>query len=170
MDMEKEDNTLEFKLRGKENPWPKTRIELDAFLDELDLDEDSHTYGSCVYAMSLAAVAAYNLVASLLGVTGFQAGCAKMDVLKRLGGYKRGFQVLDMNNLMFPQYLTDDKFPTIESLMRNPNIRKQLRHDATLKLKEETQAHEDVIQHWKMLSELPVLDQEAEDGVTLYED
>lgn len=169
--MEKEDNTLEFKLRDETNPWPKTKEELDEYIASLKLTEDNHTYGSCVYAMSLAAVAAYNFVASALGVTGFQAGYAKMDILKRLGSYKRGFRVIDYDKLMFPQYCDKEHFPSVDDLMLEPSIRKQLRSDAQAKLDEEIEfVHEDVMSHWVMLSKLPVLDKDAEDKVTLFDD
>src|SRR5690606_31751241 len=71
----------EAQMRAAEVPWPETMDELTAYIE--GLVEREHDYGTCVYAMSMAAVAAFQHVAKRLGVTGFQASCADMDVLRR---------------------------------------------------------------------------------------
>src|SRR5688572_31227242 len=68
-------------LRDCDVPWPKTDEDLAAIIRAVS--ERTHTYGTCVYAMSIAALAAYYLMAHKLGVTGFQAGCADMDFIAR---------------------------------------------------------------------------------------
>jgi len=64
----------------------------------------SHDYGTCVYAMSMAATAAFNYVARQLGVTGFQAGCADMDILRRTRRIDGPFMVVEIGNALYPQY------------------------------------------------------------------
>ena len=82
----------EQELRGYKVPTPRSIDELTNII--CDLTERKHDYGTCVYAMSIAATAAFNYMASTLGVTGFQASCADMDVLRRTRGYEHGFQVI----------------------------------------------------------------------------
>ncbi len=89
-------------LRESVAPWPETLEGLSAYITSLV--EREHDYGTCVYAMSLAATAAFQHVAKRLGVTGFQASCADMDILTRTRGYKHGFMILDADNLLYPQY------------------------------------------------------------------
>jgi len=99
---EEEDDTLETEMRDSDVPKHKTSEELVRYIDSLV--EMDHTYGSCVYAMSKAAVATFNYVAGQLGVTGFQASCADMDILKRTRMLKGPFCIMDGENLLYPQY------------------------------------------------------------------
>ena len=71
----------EQEMRDTEVPRANTIGELSDYIESLVQQE--HDYGTCVYAMSMAATAAFNYVARRLGVTGFQASCADMDVLRR---------------------------------------------------------------------------------------
>lgn len=68
------------------------------------LVERDHDYSTCVYAMSLSAVAAFNHVAKKLGVSGFQASCADLDILKRTRHMKGPFILMDLTNGLYPQY------------------------------------------------------------------
>ena len=88
-------------MRALAAPFPKTLDELAAFIKTLV--DRPHTYGTCVYAMSLAAVAAFNHVSHVLGVTGFQASCADMDILRRTRSLER-FMIVNGENVLYPQY------------------------------------------------------------------
>lgn len=92
-----------------EAAWPKSEEELIAYIREMaewpgKSTDGGEGYGRCVYAMSYAAVATFRYIASTLGVTGFQASCADMDILAQTRGYKHGFMVLDASNVLYPQY------------------------------------------------------------------
>lgn len=137
-------------LRDFAAPKPKSPEELANFVAAL-LDI-RHDYGTCVYAMSLAACAAYNLVAGKLGVTGFQASCADMDILARNRGYKRGFMILDAENLLYPQYdLVGKAADWVE------RTREQLRPAAAemLKSHKPDSVHPGVWAHWEALAKEP---------------
>ena len=97
-----EDHSAETAMREAKVPSLQTTDELAAYIKELV--ERDHDYGTCVYAMSMAATAAFNHVASVLGVTGFQASCADMDILRRTRGYEGPFMVVDLTNHLYPQY------------------------------------------------------------------
>lgn len=143
----------EAQLREADVPWPKTRDELMAYVNSLV--ERDHDYGTCVYAMSMAATAAFYYVSSRLGVTGFQASCADMDILRRTRGYKMGFRLVDYGNLLYPQYCDDEHFPGWRGLM-NENA-DRLRDEAKKLLAERgNNTHPAVLAHWEMVSRLPV--------------
>lgn len=78
-------------------------------LDELkdligSLTDAVHDYGSCVYAMSIAAEAAFNYVANRLGVTVFQASCADLDIIRRTRSIKTSFTIVTPDDYLCPQY------------------------------------------------------------------
>ena len=83
-------------------PWPETPEELVAFITTIT--DRPHDYGTCVSAMSLAAEAAFNYVASVLAVTGFQASCADLDFLRRTRRIKGPFALIEGEDMMYPQY------------------------------------------------------------------
>lgn len=115
------------------------------------LVEQKHDYGTCCYAMSMAAVAAFNLVASRLGVTGFQASCADMDILARTRGWKWG-KILDYEKLLYPQYCTEEHFPSAGTLLWEHRVR--LAELAKERLAEkELFASKNVVNHWNELIE-----------------
>ena len=68
------------------------------------LVEREHDYGTCVYAMSMAAVAAFEYVARKLGVTGFQASCADLDFIRRTRRIDGPFIIMQMRDALYPQY------------------------------------------------------------------
>lgn len=111
---EKFKTMTEKELRECEKPWPKTKQDLDEFIKVMT--ERKHDYGTCVYAVSLIAVAAFNFTASKLGITGFQASCADLDILKRTRNMKC-FQILNIENILYPQYCNDEHFPSLETLL-----------------------------------------------------
>lgn len=92
----------EAELRELKVPTPSSPEELVSYIAALT--DRPHDYGTCVYAMSMAAVAAFNMVASKLGVTGFQVSCADMDVLRRTRHMRGPFMLIDGANALYPQY------------------------------------------------------------------
>lgn len=89
-------------LRELNLDWPDSVEELNEVIKALT--ERQHDYGTCVYAMSIAAEATFNFVAQQLGVTGFQAGAADLDIVRRTRGFKGPFALIDASNLLYPQY------------------------------------------------------------------
>lgn len=109
-----------------------------------------HTYGTCVYAMSYAAVAAMDMVAVKLGVSGFQHSCADLDVLRMTRNLKFGC-VVDYEKLLFPQYCTDEHFPSVDSLLRTHSA--SLAEMAKDRLsKADNHVHPNVRSHWEKLA------------------
>lgn len=92
----------EKQMREAEVPWLESADDLDAYIKSLV--EREHDYGTCVYAMSMAAVAAFQYVAKELGATGFQASCADMDVLRRTRRMPGPFLLINGHDALYPQY------------------------------------------------------------------
>jgi hypothetical protein len=90
----------EKKLRELKSFWPKTDQELLNYINSF-IDRP-HDYGTCVYAISLSAIATLNYVASKLGCTGFQVSCADLDILRRTRNMQNGFQIINKNDLFYP--------------------------------------------------------------------
>ena len=152
----------EFKLMSEEDfsniefykePRPRTAEDLGRIIDSLV--ERDHDYGTAVYAMSLAAMSAYNYVAHKLGVTGFQAGCADLDFIRRSRHLEHGFMILNYNNLLYPQYYNNpDRFPTAHQLlMKN---KEHLAETARRLLNEgdREHVHSNVWKHWEWIASL----------------
>lgn len=141
----------EKEMRDSEPPTPKTLEELTAYLETLV--ERPHDYGTCVYAMSHAAVAAFNFVAGRLGVTGFQASVADLDVLRWTRGLERG-AIADYKKLLYPQCL--DEFRSARELLVDPEIRPWLAKKARELLADRCEyTSSEVARHWKMLADWP---------------
>lgn len=117
------------------------------------LEKQKHDYGTCVYAMSMAATATFNYMANMLGVTGFQASCADMDIVRRVRGWER-FYLMNLNDLLYPQYCNNENFKNYEKLLEENG--EWLSKEAKKRLKEEkgNLAHPNVIAHWKMLAKM----------------
>jgi len=145
----------EQEMRDSKVLWPKSAEELMEYIESLVKQE--HDYGTCVYAISMSAVAAFYYVSHMLGVTGFQASFADLDILRRTRNMER-FSIYNFDNLLYPQYR--DKFESYDSLIEKNA--KWLREKALELLAKNATAHPDVIAHWKMLSNLPVTDKERE--------
>ena len=148
-------NMTEAELREYKVPWPQTLDELNKIIN--DLAERKHDYGTAVYGMSIASVATFYYMSHKLGVTGFQASCADLDNLKRTRRYKNGFHIINYENLMFPQFLNNEHFPSVDDLIKEN--KEMLKKEAKKKLEENEKekaikAHPAVIAHWKKLSEL----------------
>jgi len=138
----------EDELRECKKPWPKEMDELVSFIKTMT--ERKHNYGTCVYAMSLSALATFNFVASKLGVTGFQASCADLDFLARCRGMKEGFKVLDYHDLLYPQM----KYKFVESSWEHLIEENKIKLAMTAKqnIKDAPNAHPDVMAHWEKLA------------------
>lgn len=136
----------EQELREAPAPRPKTASELIAVIDSLtDRQQD---YGTCVYAMSLSAVAALNYVAHRLGVTGFQVSCADLEILRHTRNLEWG-KVLDYSNLLYPQYCDEEHYPSVEKLL--DDNREELAKRAAVLLAESSLAAGRVVEHWERL-------------------
>lgn len=94
---------------GDEKTLRELRVPFPSDADDLirvyaALSERPHDYGTCVYAMSIVAETAFNLMSSKLGCTGFQAGCADFDFIKRTRDIKGPFALIDADKMLYPQY------------------------------------------------------------------
>lgn len=140
----------EKELRNFKAIWPKTQKELLKHVYELT--NRKHDYGTCVYAVSLASVAMFHYMSGKLGITGFQASCADLDILSRTRSMKDGFMILDYNHLLYPQYLDLEHFPAHQKLIlkNKDNLKKK----AKKLLKESPTAHADVRKHWEYIASL----------------
>jgi hypothetical protein len=121
----------EAELRDLAKPWPRTQDELHAYIESLV--KRDHDYGTCVYAMSLSALAAFNYVAHKLGVTGFQASCADLDIVRRSRSIEGPFMLTKGQDMLFPQY---DPLGEVEK---------------ALKATDPSAVHPDVWAHWQAL-------------------
>jgi len=126
-------------------PWPRTEKQLLEYIKSLV--EREHDYGTCVYAMSMAAEAAFNYVSHCLGVTGFQASCADMDFLRRTRSIKGPWMIIKGEDALYPQY---DLHAKVNEMLEESGP--WLKEQATAKLVENLTAHPDVIKHWKRLA------------------
>jgi len=138
----------EQEMRDTKAPTHDTERQLMEYIT--GLASQDHDYGTCVYAMSLAATATFNFMARRLGVTGSQASCADLDILKRTRRYKQGFRILDYSNLMYPQYLTNEHFPGFRELLAEKRI--ELATLARKMLAEQTGPISSAVkEHWEHL-------------------
>jgi hypothetical protein len=135
----------EKELRELKLIWPHTSDELNSLI--IALTERQHDYGTCVYAMSIAATAAFHFVSHVLGVTGFQASCADMDVLRRTRLYDGPFAIIKAEDMLYPQYDIPAKVSEIVSEWK-PWAAEQAR----IKLQENGHAHPDVRARWEALA------------------
>lgn len=141
---DEENHEAEREMREAKVPYLKTEEEL---LDYIrSLVDRQHDYGTCVYAMSMSAVAALNYVASKLGVTGFQASCADLDILRRTRHIDH-FMIVDFDKALFPQY---DLRAQLNAALEEAAPRLAVK--AREKLAEAPDAHPSVVAHWRMLA------------------
>jgi hypothetical protein len=137
--------TTEAEMRAAEDPWPYTREQLLEYIDSLT--ERGHDYGTCVYALSLGALAAFNYIARKLGVTGFQSSCADLDFIRRNRNISGPFILLKAEDALYPQYDLREKLD--EAL---GEWHPWLKEEAKKKLAETEHAHPAVVAHWKKLA------------------
>lgn len=149
--MLKEKAETEKEMREAKVPYPQTEKELQSYIHSLV--KRNHDYGTCVYAMSMVAVAAFNYVAHELGCTGFQASCADMDVIRRTRGLKSGFRLVDYDKLLYPQYLNSENFPTHQQILEEN--KEALAKEAKKRLAEaDGVVHPDVKARWEYVASL----------------
>lgn len=138
----------EAEMRDSKVPWPKTQEQLSEYIESLRTKE--HDYGTCVYAMSMAATAAFYYIAGQLGVTGFQSGCADMDIIRRTRSIDGPFMLLKGEDALYPQY---DLPGRLAEAMEE--WKPWLKEQAEIKLREGGRggiAHPDVRGHWEKLA------------------
>lgn len=135
-------------MRESEVPECDSLLDLSEYIQSLTTMP--HDYGTCVYAMSMAATAAFNHVAGKLGVTGFQASCADLDVLRRTRRIDGPFMIVKGEDAMYPQC---DPVKAVEEWLQK--IKPWLKEKAQEKLTETEKfgAHPRVVAHWRKLSE-----------------
>mgnify|MGYP001585299392 CR=1 FL=1 len=146
----KEKAKTEQEMREAEVPPIKVAEELSNYINSL-VDRE-HDYGTCVYAMSMAAVAAFRYVASRLGATGFQASCADLDILERTRSMKMGFRIINYENLLYPQYLNSAHFPTHKQIQEDNKV--ELAKEARRKLAEGGLVHPEIEARWRYMASL----------------
>jgi len=139
----------EEELQAYKCPSPKTLEELTDIIKQLT--EREHDYGTCVYAMSIAALATFYYVSYRLGVTGFQASCADLEFLKRSRNMESGFRIINYHYLLYPQCLNSEHFPTIEKL--EAENKEELGKKALELLNKNPNAHPNVLARWRCLYE-----------------
>lgn len=145
-------------MRETEAPRPETVAELAAYITSLT--DRPHDYGTCVYAMSLAATAAFNHVAHRLGVTGFQAGCADLDILRRTRSMEGPFILLKGEDMLYPQYDLHEKLRTAMAewgAWAGGEARKKLAES------KRENVHPDVWTHWERLAITAPAEEEGRD-------
>lgn len=131
-------------------PTFKTTLELQEYIDSLTAQE--HDYGTCIYAMSMAATAAFNHVASKLGVTGFQASCADLDIVRRTRRINGPFMFMELRDALFPQY---DLRQKVDEFLTSVDSKQWLKDEAIKNIAEsenETHLSATVLAHWKHLA------------------
>ena len=143
----------ESEMRDLETPSPKSWDELRDFCEPLFAKENDD-YGKAVYCMSLAAVAMFNFAASKVGATGFQASCADMDILRRTRRMEHGFQIVNYNNALYPQYLEGNDHKALRAIF--DDIAPSLADEAQKRIDSNTPAHPDVRAHWRRIAALKV--------------
>lgn len=136
-------------MRAAKVPHPQTKEQLVEYVESLV--NRQHDYGTCVYAMSMAAEAAFNYVSHKLGVTGFQASCADLDFLRRTRSLDGPFMLIKGQDALFPQY---DLRKKLDEALKSWGP--WLKEEAGKNLAESPDAHPNVLAYWKYLSKMDV--------------
>lgn len=135
----------EAQMRESEVPECESLLDLSEYIQSLTTMP--HDYGTCVYAMSMAATAAFNHVAGKLGATGFQASCADLDVLRRARRIDEPFMIVKGGDAIYPQC---DPVKNVKEWLQE--IKPWLKEQAEKKLIEAKGAHPAVVAHWENLA------------------
>ena len=143
-------NMTEEELRDVKDPQPHSIEDLNSITQALV--DRQHDYGTCVYAMSLSAIAAFNYVAGELGVTGFQASCADLDFIRRSRSIEGPFMIMTLKDSLYPQY--DLQGRVQEFIDSNAKWRKE--QAQKLLAEDKDFVHPDVLAHWMELAHLVV--------------
>lgn len=134
-------------MREGRTEQPETIEDLSAYIDRLVSGQ--HDYGTCVYAMSMAATAAFRFAAHKLGVSGFQASCADLDVIRRTRDISGPFAIIDSDKMLYPQYsIPADVNEMLAGWAQwaADEARKRLARDDL------DTCHPDVVAHWRRLA------------------
>ena len=132
--------------------------ELKDYIEELETKE--HDYGSAANALTLASVATFNYMASKLGVTGFQASFADMQFIRRTRNIKSPFIIKQLGDGLYPQY---DLKGSFGEWVDSNDSKACLKKEATKRLEnDDSFASDNVLAHWKKLSELEVVEDTKE--------
>lgn len=136
----------EAELRAISIPFPKTEDEMLSIIRAVT--QRTYDYGTCVYAMSIAAQAAFNYVGTTLGTTGFQSSCADLDFIRRTRSWECPFAFYKADDMLFPQYdIETEVRKTLAEWLPWAKVQ------AAKKLAEDNKfARPSVIAHWKELA------------------
>jgi hypothetical protein len=137
----------EKEMREAEVPWPENIKELTKYIGKLV--DQKHDYGTCVYAMSMAATAAFYYVSHKLGVTGFQASCADLDIIRRTRHIEGPFAMIDAHDMLYPQ---SDIMEKVQKYLSEWKSWAGKEAEKLLASNKETEIHPNVWAHWKRLS------------------
>lgn len=121
--------------------------ELAAFAEEL-LEDTEHDYGTVCHAVGAVAVGAAWMGAHMQGITGFQAGFVMWDFIRQweYSHNECGLRIVDYDKMLYPQYEKDFNNKTISRRMFE-----KMQEVAEKRLKEQEEAHPDVVKHWQSI-------------------
>ena len=134
-----------------EKPWPDNIQELTSYIEEVK-EKYNTSYNDAVYGPALAAIAAFNYTATQMGLSAFQADYSEMLSLEKIRNIKHGFEILNFDNLLYPQYLKDFNL-SAETLIRK-NL-DELKKAAKEELERSPSAAQEVRAHWTYITEIP---------------
>lgn len=136
-------------LRAAKPPTFDNAEELAVYIQ--GLVDRPHDYNSVVFALSLAAEAAFEYFAKAQRMTGYQVGCAANDVLRRLKRVEFG-RIVDYKELLYPRYATADVFPGVDDLLADVEVVSQLAvYAEELLAREADRASPEVLAWWREL-------------------
>lgn len=136
----------EKEMREADVPTPKTNDELAEYIRSLT--DREHDYGTAVYAASMAAVAAFYYIAGRLGLTGFQASCADLDIIRRTRRMNGPFMLVRGEDMLYPQYSIESKVREAQNEWL-PWAREQARKKLAEPL---VHVHPNVVRRWRELA------------------
>jgi hypothetical protein len=134
----------EKQLRQYKTPVVESIEELATIINSLA--NRKHDYGTCVYAMSIAAHATFRYIANHLGVTGFQASCADLDFLRRTRNID-AFKIVDYSKVLYPQYHDEINNICVDKIIAEN--KDYFRAECKRLLKNPEHASANVIANWK---------------------
>jgi len=140
-----ESASTEQEMRNAKVPWPITKEQLMEYIESLV--NRQHDYGTCVYAMSMAATAAFYYISNQLGASGFQASCADLDIVRRTRNIDGPFMIVKGEDALYPQY---DLYRNLSESLEK--WKPWLKEKSCQKISENPDAHPEVIAHWKKLA------------------
>lgn len=133
--------------------WPKTEKELLEVIRNV-IKYEGNSYGTAARSLTLVAEAAFNYIAHVFGVTGFQASYAELSFFTRMRGIKSRIKILNYDDLLYPQYLEKFRITPEECIKENASW---LKEQAKQKLEEAgNRADQRVVEHWKFLANMEV--------------